>query len=146
MKKQKNPIPIYEKFFPMKWMQLTKTFEKMTNQKFSCQVLTHSLQDHWEFIYHSKDGIKIVLAFSYEKIYSYVHIKDFCIPKIYVQRNLDQKILTTLIQNILPLDFHMIFFHIKNSHHLELCIKNKFQKKDLCTMILSIKPIFIKKR
>ncbi|WP_129596493.1 hypothetical protein [Anaerophilus nitritogenes] len=143
MEKQKNLVPIYEKFFPMKWMQLTKTLKKMTNHKFYCQVFTHPLQNQWEFIYYSKEGIKIILVFYSDGIQSYVDIKEFCIPKIYVQKNYDEKILTTLIQNILPLDFHMILFYIKNSHHLELCTKNRFKKKDPFTMVLSIKATFI---
>lgn len=141
----RKTIPIYEKINPIKLMHLAKTFSKICNLQFTCQIFTKTSCNHWIFKYRANDTLYMSLSF-YDKCtdpYPYIVIDDFIFPENLREQKLDEKILRIIINHVQYLDFEMLIFHIKQRFHMDLCKKNGFKQISTHEMIMSIKPKFI---
>ncbi|QXM05789.1 hypothetical protein [Crassaminicella indica] len=141
----RKTVPIYKKIDPIQLMNWIKTFSRICNLKFTCQIITKNSDNKWLFQYKANKEIYITLCFCdmNNDPYPYIIIDDFIFPKKYREDLLDKKILKTIIQHVKNLDFEILIFNIKEYHQIELCKKNGFKKMNIHKMTMSLKPKFI---
>ncbi len=142
---KRKTIPVHQKFNAFKIMSLSKQLERIFKTIFSCRILTDPQENTWTFTYHSQRDITITLSFHdhYTKHYSHITIKEYNIPHIFRDKDIDKEILHVIFKFIENLDFDILIFYVDSMANAKLCENFNFKQLNYHEMFLTLKPKFI---
>ncbi|MBB6217042.1 hypothetical protein HNQ80_003147 [Anaerosolibacter carboniphilus] len=144
-KKTRKTIPVHQKMNAFKIMSLSKQLERIVKTTFSCRIFTDPQENTWTFTYHSQMDITITLSFHdhYTKHYSHITIKEFNIPHIFREKNIDKELLHVILRFVENLDFDVLIFYIDSMANAKLCKSFNFKELSYHELFLTLKPKFI---